>query len=725
MRSSNPLLDDDITSDHTYQSVDVRFVEADERPIFSLSGSTWNLMNYCISKEKRFKTSNGKQNFKNNPWNIDESPKQYFDRKKRQFEKIIGIIQSGGKDFMLLQEIDCLSSTGLLRGEDKSNFIAMREKVFFKKLKSLGWDIEMTTRETGTKPNAILYNKKTLQRTERRHEAVLDNAGFACEFQHTVSGKKVTLVDLHLDYTKDYSQSIPDYQARQVAANRFTVMGGDTNHSPNHKIVGLINNWHNITNLAGDDKTGLISGTASDGSTKCYDGFFVSPTTTTRADIIETRGEVFYHHDRRQTFLVRELDPSTEYPKHCAHKTVVGMAWKRGAWTEHQASSKAPGTKTPTLPVAKQRSAAQSNSSFFASTPAQQKPYFKFFQLDFNKLNNDQQADAILYEIQVSKGPVGITYSANHQQTEALYAYYNKPNDANWQNLAKQFTGSSNQGDVMRILLNKLKNHSNPTLMGKFQILPISTMTYDRNGMAPSNFNWLQGNLENINHFISKGGYVLGWQNQLSKNPRECAIGGGVAGQVFNREMSQYVQNHLTAIADASDRGQRPPAVQPYRAPAAKAPAASSRKTREYSEPHTAAPPYSAKATTDTTAPTQQPRKPAKEARLYRPSPAQPAQDSMTELLIERIRAHLLILKEPAFINKTRKQHKINVLECALKCLQGKSTQQDLSKTKLDNPEWSKATGKSKVKEMVDAVERALDQPSSLSTIISSTSRRY
>tara|TARA_R110000868_G_scaffold160018_5_gene389291 strand:+ start:221 stop:2221 length:2001 start_codon:yes stop_codon:yes gene_type:complete len=644
-RYADPRKNKKNTSDHAYQSTSVRFLDANEKPVFCVAGSTWNLMNRCVSKEARYKKSNGKYNFKNNPWNIDETDKVFHERKQEQFRQIIDIIKSGPKDFIFLQEIDCLTFPRSLAEENRKAFISMRDE-FISQLKGLGWNIILTDKTTGTRPFATLYNTRTLTHRKSTKCAGLDSAGFECEFLHNESNQQVTLVNLHLDYSKDYSQAIPAFQAAQVKADKFTIMGGDTNHAPNCAITGLINNWHNITNLEGDDLTGEISGKASNGATKCYDGFLVNPTRSTRADITETVAEVFVQNERSSKFVVRQLDPAQEYPKHCSHKTGVGMAWVRGGWaayTSGVSSNQNASTKPAVTRASVPHSYGVSSHGILANKRVNPST-FQYLKVDFSVLNESDQADVIIRELIVTKGKVGITYSANHLQTESLADYYNQPNKKNWDNLMHHFSHSKGQGAVMRCVLTKLFNNSDKTLLSRFQILPISTMTYNGRNMVETKFEWLQGNLQNINNFVASGGCVIGWQNQLTKK-NQCAIGGGVAAKVFNRDMQEYVQGYLAAIAQASKQGVPPPPV-----------------------------------------PTLE-----------------------TVSLISSIRKYLVALREPAILYKERRGDKVAVLTCALKCLKNEATLADLEVVKVRHPGWDKATGTSKVSVLVRDATRILD----------------
>jgi hypothetical protein len=305
------------TSDHVHQSVKVSFINRDRRERLVLSGSAMNLLNKCVSKEENPK------GYKNNPWNYTETAKEYLARKELQFAKLIEIISSGQKDFMFLQEIDCLLSAELLTDvEDKIAFEILK-KNFLDYLAKLGW--AMTTNKTIAqgKPFITLYNANTLKPTGNVR-MVLDGGGFECEFMHFLTREKVTLVNMHLRYDRnDYPELIAAYQEEQVKANRLTIMGGDCNHTP-REIVRLINHSKTSTNLGGDD-LGAIT------EEKCIDGFLISTDKQSAALIEELPSERF-QRDPELGFMLRPFVPSEEYGKSSLHQCPPGQGWTPDAW---------------------------------------------------------------------------------------------------------------------------------------------------------------------------------------------------------------------------------------------------------------------------------------------------------------------------------------------------------------------------------------------------------
>ena len=333
------------TSDHTYQSARVVLVDAQDQPLLAVKGCTWNLMNYGVSLK-----TNGTH--PNNPWDFDEDHTSYMIRKKRQLDKILTIIITASaadeNDFFFLQEVDIffpahpkLNVTELQQAE-RNELITE----FDNKLQALGWKI--ISKKGGLTQQALvtLFNTKILQingaATSVFPTTKKQCRGLAQEFIHLTTHQSVALVNLHLDYSIDYSQSIPEYQRHQAKEGKFTVMGGDTNHAPNQGIVGLINTWSNITNLAGDLNgiAYLHKNTAH--IMKCYDGFFANPTQDpvnplnhTSVHITEQAAEVFkivgaYKVDGRNTFVVAAL-PANPH----VHRSAPGEPWRRGGYSEH------------------------------------------------------------------------------------------------------------------------------------------------------------------------------------------------------------------------------------------------------------------------------------------------------------------------------------------------------------------------------------------------------
>jgi len=491
------------TSDHTYQTVKVDLLDAEDNSLCSVTGSTWNLMNWCWSKADNKKYFNKPYN--NNPWDHTDTHESYYDRKDRQFKKIIAIIEADiDSAFFLLQEVDCLTYLPI---SDQERYWALRT-AFESKLASLGWALIRS--EDGNKPLVTLFNTRVLQQTQASApKTVLTQGkgiGFECEFTHVTTQKTVTLTNVHLDYSADYTQTLPAYQREQTAANKFTIIGGDMNHAPGQKIVGLITNGQHATNL-GSTPDGTVTD-YDQGVLKQLDGVLVNPGQQTQVRVTVTKGEVFQRDGAE--FSVVEFNPNRSV------------------------------TSKPGQPYVEDRGS-----------------YFQALRLDWSKMSNKAQATAILDRaLELAPRKVGITYSANHGQTEVLYEYYKNPTPKNWKDVQSTLVGA-NQATVMQALIKLLDSDPKyAALKTTFQILPISTMPA---GSGNTKDEWLAENLNNIRAFAESGGTVLGWQNQ--EHETRFAVGGGVAGDRFSKAQSDYVQQYLQALSQASQASQPVPPV--------------------------------------------------------------------------------------------------------------------------------------------------------------------
>lgn len=136
---------------------------------------------------------------------------------------------------------------------------------------------------------------------------------------------------------------------------------------------------------------------------------------------------------------------------------------------------------------------------------------------------------------------VGITYSANNDQSKTIAAIYNQ---GEW-NTA---TNGGNQAAVMAAVEELLHAKEFQHMQHVFRILPITTCA-QAGGIGAVEDQWLDRDLENIDNFLKDGGAVLGWQNQnTSKNPRApFAIGGGISQQLTS-EQNQRVQSTLLRL---------------------------------------------------------------------------------------------------------------------------------------------------------------------------------
>ncbi len=169
--------------------------------------------------------------------------------------------------------------------------------------------------------------------------------------------------------------------------------------------------------------------------------------------------------------------------------------------------------------------------------------------MDYSKMTPQEQASQILdwaLEL-IAKYPdlpgVAVTYSANHEQTKHILNCYDK---GEW----KTNTSGANQAEVVQLMEQLMENEDQyKSLQQKFRILPVSTMTYDKNkrkvACTKEEFDTCMQNLSNLRH---DGWGILGWKNQDSIKNKEqpFAIGGGVAGSITPKLHINAIQSHLT-----------------------------------------------------------------------------------------------------------------------------------------------------------------------------------
>lgn len=175
-------------------------------------------------------------------------------------------------------------------------------------------------------------------------------------------------------------------------------------------------------------------------------------------------------------------------------------------------------------------------------------PAFIGFQ-ERGKSNRDQAKEILdhvmYYHLKYGYTKVGITYSANNDQTEEqIYRNYfsdldkeNKKKHPSYINNKWKLTnvGGTGQAAVMEqveILLND-NSEENPYrhLRKIFFILPITTCAKPSGEGAVKN-DWLIRDMANLESFITKGrGLVLGWQNEVANQDanKKYAVGGGMS----------------------------------------------------------------------------------------------------------------------------------------------------------------------------------------------------
>jgi len=171
---------------------------------------------------------------------------------------------------------------------------------------------------------------------------------------------------------------------------------------------------------------------------------------------------------------------------------------------------------------------------------------FSRFMLEYEitKESTKAQAKLILGKVKelADKGfkQVGITYSANHEQTIEIAKAYK---EGRWKT---EISGGA-QAKVIEEIESLLETEEFRGLQHVFRILPISTCAHS-GGKGEVDDAWLKDELDNIEEFLNEGGCVLGWQNQDTKNFDEFAIGGGNSKQL-TREQKNTIQLRLFEFA--------------------------------------------------------------------------------------------------------------------------------------------------------------------------------
>jgi hypothetical protein len=133
---------------------------------------------------------------------------------------------------------------------------------------------------------------------------------------------------------------------------------------------------------------------------------------------------------------------------------------------------------------------------------------------------------------------IGITYSANNDQAEGLYAGYAKK---------KQYIiHGANQAAVFNKVTETIKTNG---WQNQVRILPIPTCKHEGCVGGISTMTSVRKAMKNITTHAEEGWYVLGLRNQLTKK-YDFAIGGGVSAKVWNQSPQQiFVTAHLKKMA--------------------------------------------------------------------------------------------------------------------------------------------------------------------------------
>jgi hypothetical protein len=155
------------------------------------------------------------------------------------------------------------------------------------------------------------------------------------------------------------------------------------------------------------------------------------------------------------------------------------------------------------------------------------------------------QATCILDEVQrqynagITK--VGITYSANQAQTEAIIN-----NNGKWPARAR----GANQAAVMMKISELLETPNYASLKAVFHIIPITTMKYDGTTVCAADEASVTKSLANAVQFVTQpNSIILGWTNQNSYNSEGTlwgfAVGGGVASSMSKVDQAIAERQHI------------------------------------------------------------------------------------------------------------------------------------------------------------------------------------
>lgn len=239
------------TSDHTYQTISVNFSTFDheKQNEYRLNGLTWNL------RDKMQSEKHG-QNFRNNPWNTDETFKKYLNRKGKQLTQLSKMIESNTLDFVFLQDVPFLMHFSA--PQDVAKKLSLLQKSFIEMFKKNGW--EMLQSSVGSKPFVTFYNTKTLKPLDTNLEAILDKEnpfgsyGNTRVLTHIESNQKINLTNLYLNEENIHDKvndTLSSHQQSCITNNQILIAGGDFNRPSNHLSNAIIIP-NRITHLQGE-----------------------------------------------------------------------------------------------------------------------------------------------------------------------------------------------------------------------------------------------------------------------------------------------------------------------------------------------------------------------------------------------------------------------------------------------------------------------------------------
>lgn len=319
------------TSDHTYQTA-TAVSHASDGSNLSLRGMTWNLLNKTFAKGADHKYSN-------NPFDVDEFEQNYVLRKTNQIRFLWHQIKSGLFDYIVLQEVDMFTRDPL------PDYV----KDFLEKIRHTGWfTVHSDKTDDIRMPLLMLYDTKKLRFVSKRSilpmaESSKNNA-LEATFSYLGTNAEVCITNMHLDYDTDHRQQILDYQQKQIAIGKFTVIAGDVNHPLGRESYSLIGDTNMATNISAP-KPGQDPSDEGGKILQRLDGFMVSPANSTaRVEITEGPGAYFKWLPANLIvkslkkvrtdapmgkYVCRTYDPVKERAGHAVHISLPGTPWIR------------------------------------------------------------------------------------------------------------------------------------------------------------------------------------------------------------------------------------------------------------------------------------------------------------------------------------------------------------------------------------------------------------
>ena len=149
---------------------------------------------------------------------------------------------------------------------------------------------------------------------------------------------------------------------------------------------------------------------------------------------------------------------------------------------------------------------------------------------------------------------VGLTYSANHDQTIKIKDTFDM---GDW----RTGTSGEHQAAVLHEAEALMETEKYKSLHGVVQWMPFTTMVGSEGKFEPK---WVTDDINNLNQFMSdEGRILLGWQNQgtVTNEQKPFAIGGGVAEGLDDSKKASEKQ--LTSFQEELKKFQKEPQNKP------------------------------------------------------------------------------------------------------------------------------------------------------------------